>query len=557
MSLTIKTYSSLEKIKRNEALSFPEIHDLCAVRGERVSFQIAVKTDDPVRLQAKVTLTSPLVECVRIFRERDVYCDTPSTGHINEDYILTEPGFLPDVLVPLAEQNDRFLLADHNTLLWVRIDVPQALPAGDYAITVRFDVERFGGPHKPLYNTGETTVMLHVKNAVMPAQKLIYTRWFYLDCIANVHNVPIFSEEHWMLIERYLEKAHDVGVNMMLLSVHTPPLDTEVGTARPCIQLVDIEKTGEIYHFAFSRFERFVSLCKKHGIEYYEIAHMFSQWGAAFAPNIRVKENGEERYLFGWHTPAESEEYVAFLKQYIAAIAAELEYLGIAEKTYFHISDEPSTENMEKYARAREIFCPLVGKSKIFDALSHIDFYEKGLVTTPVTIVDSIHEFLKYDIEDQWVYYCCIPEHVYPNTFIAMPLARVRVLGVLMYKYHIKGFLHWGFNFYSAARSKYKIDPYLTTSADGSFASGDAYIVYPAQNGAYGSIRGEVTYDAVQDMMLCQALEEKIGRDAVVALIDKEAGRDLRFDDYPSEPDFLLSLRKRLIEMLAESEKSE
>ncbi len=554
MSLLIKAYSPLEKIKRNDSLTFPEIGEFFAVRGERISFQLAVKNDDPdpARLQAKVTLTSPLADSVQIFREREVYCDTPSTKHIEEDYILTEPGFLPDVLVPLAEQNDRFLLADHNTLLWVRIDVPSELPAGDYPITIRFDVERFGGLHKPLYATNEITVMLHVKNAVMPAQTLIYTRWFYLDCIANIHHVPIFSEEHWTLIERYLEKACDMGVNMMLLSVHTPPLDTEVGTARPCVQLVDIEKIGDTYAFSFSRLERFVSLCQKHGIEYYEIAHMFSQWGAAFAPNIMVKENGKESYLFGWHTPAESEEYVAFLKQYIAAISQELEHLGIAEKTYFHISDEPSTENMEKYARAREIFRPLVGQSKIFDALSHIDFYEKGLVTTPVTIVDSIHEFLKYDIADQWVYYCCIPEHVFPNAFLAMPLSRVRVLGVLMYKYNIKGFLHWGFNFYNAARSKYKIDPYLTTSADGSFASGDAYIVYPAQEGAYGSIRGETTYDAIQDMMLCQALEKKLGRDAVVSLIDKEAERDLRFDDYPSDPAFLLSLRRKLIDALDE-----
>ncbi len=552
MPLTIKAYSSLEKIKRNDTLILPETREFSAVRGERISFQLAVKTDDPVRLQAKATLTSPLADHVQIFREREVYCDTPSTGHIEEDYILTEPGFLPDVLVPLCEQNDRFLLADHNTMLWVRVDVPNDLPAGEYPITMRFDVERFGGPQKPLYNTGEITVMLHVKNAEISRQSLIYTRWFYLDCIANVHNVPIFSEAHWALIERYIEKARDVGVNMMLLSVHTPPLDTEVGTARPCVQLVDIEKTGESYHFSFERLERFVSLCQKHGIEYFETAHMFSQWGAAFAPNIMVKENGKESYLFGWHTPAESEEYVAFLKQYIAAIAKELEKLGIAEKTYFHISDEPSTENMEKYARAREIFCPLVGKSKIFDALSHIDFYEKGLVATPVTIVDSIHEFLKHDIEDQWLYYCCIPEHIYPNAFMAMPLYRVRVLGVLMYKYGIKGFLHWGFNFYNAARSKYRIDPYLTTSADGSFASGDAYIVYPAQNGAYGSIRGEVTYDAIQDMTLCQTLEKKLGRDAVIALIDREAGRDLRFDDYPKTPDFLLTLRKKLIEALAE-----
>ena len=132
-----------------------------------------------------------------------------------------------------------------------------------------------------------------------------------------------------------------------------------------------------------------------------------------------------------------------------------------------------------------------------------------------------------------------------------MPSARTRILGFLVYKYDIKGFLHWGFNFYNAVKSAYPINPYLTTSSDGRFASGDPFIVYPGNDTAYPSIRGEVTYEAVQDIDVCVALEKKIGRQAVIELIDKAAGRDLRFDDYPCDNDFLEGLRTQMIDMLS------
>ncbi len=550
MALTIKQFSSLEKYGRKDAITAPELTELKALRGERASYQIAVCSGD-YRLHAKVQVKSELSDAVKLFREKEVFVDTPTVSHItDEDYLLTEPGFLPDVLVPIEEQNHRVFLTGDMAFLWVRIDVPHDIAPGTYPITVSFGVERNGDITAPFRETAETVLMLHVADAVMPKQNLIYTRWMYLDCIADAHHVPVFSEEHWDLIEQYIAKAHDFGINMLLVPMHTPPLDTEVGTRRPCVQLADIEKIGDVYHFGFERLERFVALCKKHGIEYYEMTHMFSQWGAAYAPNIMVTENGKTDYLFGWHVSATSELYVNFLKQYITAISAELKKLEIEEKTYFHISDEPVVKNMEQYAKAREIFKPLVGKSKIFDALSHLEFYEAGLVTTPVTIINNIHMFLERHIEDQWVYYCNLPEQTYCNSLIAMSSARIRVLGYLIYKYDIKGFLHWGFNFYNAARSKYRINPYLTTSADGAFGSGDAYIVYPANGTVHGSIRGELTYQALEDIRLCKALEEKLGRDAVIELIDRFAGRDLRFDDYPAGNAFLEGLHAAMIAAL-------
>ena len=133
-----------------------------------------------------------------------------------------------------------------------------------------------------------------------------------------------------------------------------------------------------------------------------------------------------------------------------------------------------------------------------------------------------------------------------------MPSCRTRILGVLIYKYDIKGFLHWGFNFYNSVVSYYKVNPYVTTSCDGRLPSGDPFIVYPAKDGAYPSVRGKVTYEAIGDMDLCRTLEEYIGRDEVIRMIDSIAGMDVKFDTYPLDNDFLPRLRNAMIEKFKE-----
>ena len=136
---------------------------------------------------------------------------------------------------------------------------------------------------------------------------------------------------------------------------------------------------------------------------------------------------------------------------------------------------------------------------------------------------------------------------------MAMPSARVRILGLMLYKYDIKGFLHWGLNFYNAVVSRSTINPYTTTSCDGFFPSGDPFILYPAKDGAYSSIRAKLIFEAINDLNLCRTLETIIGKDAVIALIDSMAGMPLTFDTYPVGNDYLLTLREKITALIKEN----
>ena len=558
MAIIMKQVSSLLKIRHNDPIEFETISKKKVMQGERLSYQVVIKGDGIGNYSfAKAWCESELP--LRLYVEREEIVDLPATEDVSDDenYVTKTPGFLPDILVPIADQNDMFPLraCKGNVVLWVKIDVPTDMAPGKYTVKTNVGTLIFEETATRLDVCESVEMEIEVVEAVVPKQKLVYTRWFYADCIADVHQTEIFSERHWQLIESYIAAAADVGINMILTPIHTPPLDTEIGKTRPCVQLVDIEKKGDLYEFNFDKFSRFVAICKKNGIEYFEMAHLFSQWGSKCAPNIKVTENGKTDYMFGWHVAADSVEYRSFLKQYIAAIAAQLEKEGIAENTYFHVSDEPDLSNMEKYETAYNIIKPLIGNSKTLDALSHVEFYQKGFVENPVPSVRAVHEFIDAKVDTLWTYYCCGPQKIYTNSFLALPSARVRILGFLLYKYDIKGFLHWGFNFYNCDHSRYNINPYNTSSADGAFPSGDGFIVYPGLNGAYGSIRGEVTYQAIEDMRICSALEALIGKDAVVAMIDKAAGRNLRFDDYPCSNEFLENLRDEIRNAIIEAKK--
>ena len=98
--------------------------------------------------------------------------------------------------------------------------------------------------------------------------------------------------------------------------------------------------------------------------------------------------------------------------------------------------------------------------------------------------------------------------------------------------------------------SGYPIDPYQTSSADLTFPSGDPFSVYPGKNGPILSLRSLVFYEGLQDMQVCKLLESFIGKDAVKELINREAGMDLQFDEYPRNADYILNLRQKMTEMI-------
>ena len=551
--LILHKVSSLEKIftKADVKRTFDTA---VAVPGEHFSYQIIMFADESVDYHKvyKLSVDSPLKDYVKLYFVRNVVSELPRRTDADEDYLASKPCLIPDVLEPIEYHKGMVSCTNGLGAIWVEIALPHDVKVGKYKVNVNFemlDIDKYSNLTSS--HLAEVSALeLEVVGESLPEQELIFTQWFHVDSIATAHRVGIYSEEHWRLIESYMRLATDLGMNMILTPVITPPLDTAPGTHRPITQLVKVYKDASGYSFDFSLLHRYVKLALSCGFKYFEISHLFSQWGVKYTPNIEVSENGKTSLKFSWQMLANAPEYKEFLTALIPALIKEFDTLGLKDSIYFHVSDEPSENHLEAYTYASELLKSLIGDCKTMDALSHIDFYERGLVKHPVCATDYIEPFLEAGVPGLWAYYCCGQHTKVSNRFIGMPSYRNRAIGIQMYKYGIEGFLQWGYNFYYSKLGLYEINPYITTSTDGIYSSGDAFSVYPGSDGAIPSMRAFVFREALEDISLCRLLEKKIGKAAVVKLIEDEAGMEITFKSYPKDVDFFPRLTGRIKEML-------
>ncbi len=539
--------SSLEKgLVSDDVENYPQLSKISVLRGERLSFQLFIRTEH-TEISRNARLFSVSVSGIGVTAREvkqicaDLPCYYNDSSRENGLFIESPCGLYPDVLEPL-DSGVRVRVPDETlTAVWFE---GAATVSGVHSVSVTVSEGDCIVASLPLQMT--------VIDADLPGQSLIFTQWFHCDCLASYYNVTVFSEEHWRIMENFMRCAADHGINCILTPVFTPPLDTEVGSERPTVQLVGVKKKGDCYSFDFSLLGRYIRMARSCGIKYFEISHLFTQWGAAFAPKVVADVGGEVKRIFGWDTPGTEGEYPLFLASFLPELVGFLKKEGVLKNCRFHISDEPGEDHEERYLRAKRIVEPYLAGCVVIDALSSVSFYRKGIVTTPVPSTDHIEAFLKEDIEERWAYYCCGQCDKVGNRFIAYPAFRNRILGVQLYKFGISGFLQWGYNFYYSMGSRRLINPYLTQSGDGQVPSGDAFSVYPGPGGTpYPSTRLSVFREAIQDMGALKLCESLVGREKVVGLIDGLAGFPVTFSDYPKSADYILSLREHVNEIIS------
>lgn len=540
---------SLEKVlQKREPKALPKGTVISGLQDELISFQLAYRCEsdeyDTPNFRFNLKINATLMDHITVRKVEYVPCAFPSYGVWDEHYLTTEPGLLPDLLVPLTSLDAIKAIPAQWRALWIDVKLDNTLVNKNYDI--QLTAEKLDGT---LLWTD--CVSIQVVQHTLPMQTLLHTEWFHADCLASYYNVDVFSEAHWTIIDRFMHSASEHGVNMLLTPIFTPPLDTAIGGERTTTQLVEVYRIGDTYTFNFDLLHRWIKLCHKHHITQIEFSHLFTQWGAKHAPKIIATVEGQKQQIFGWDTDAVGDEYIAFLSAFLPQLKQKLKEWNIFEQCWFHISDEPHEHQKATYAAAKTKVASLLSDCKVIDALSSFTLYQEGIIEKPVVCLDHLEPFIEAKVEGLWAYHCTVQALHVSNRFIAMPSYRNRILGVLFYLYEIEGFLHWGFNFYNAQWSTHAINPYLVTDAGEAFPSGDPFLVYPAPDGhAYESIRGMVLKEALFDLRALQLLESYIGREKVVALIYEQTESDITFSHYPHSSEYIHNLRKRVNECL-------
>lgn len=533
-------------------------YSLC--KNEPFSFQMAYKFfDDPdteknpeelhffIRLTTELDISTYHVACVPVMHS---YCRIEPKLPI---------GMYPDILIPkktnptilkqticnapgyrCIEEGEHISLAAYNDSwrqVWFVVNEEgSVMPTGKHTVKIElFDISN--------NKVGENEIALEVLDAMLPEQSLYYTNWFHNDCLADYYELPLFSEEYFRVMKDFLRTAVKNGMNMLLMPAFTPPLDTAIGEERMTVQLVGIKKDGDNYTFDFSLMKRYIDEARQAGIQFFEHSHLFTQWGAAHAPKIVAQVDGKMKKIFGWETDAAGEEYVQFLREYIPAVRAFLRSEGLEETTLFHISDEPSDANFETYYRSYAGVRDLLAGCTVGDALSDPKYYESGLVLTPIALTNNAMSFVG-KCDNLWIYYTggeCYDG--LSNRLIQLPRERNRAIGVQLYFFKAKGFLHWGYNFYYGRLSHGLYNPAIDPCC-GFANAGTTYSVYPGRDKKpLQSIHQKVFSDALTDVRALQLLENLAGRAECEKLIREHLGEP-DFFNTPDDPESLMNFRK-------------
>lgn len=555
--LAFKLVSSLEKAFLDEKIQdFEDYRYISGLRGERISFQLLGQYQPDERDLWAVLFTvkfeGNLAKYAKIRNVRHMAVTKPSPYgfHPQEGYLRTTPGVFPDLLEEAIFGGKFVLSRDDLQSFWIDVEIPdsdEVVGKGTLSVTV----EATNRTCDLKLHVPAMDITVEVINATLPEQEMKMTHWFYCDTLAQYYNLPVWSEEHWQIVERFAALAVKHGQNMILTPIFTPTLDTYVGGERLTNQLVGITKSGDSYSFDFSLLDRWIAMCDRIGMKYLEIAHLFTQWGATHAPKIMATVDGEYRKLFGWETDAHSKEYGSFLRTLLTEMLAHLKKSGNDTRCFFHISDEPHENQLEDYKKSQDQVKDVLRGYTVMDALSSFEFYKKGVTETPIPHTRNAHAFVDANTKDLWVYYCGAAGNGCSSRMLAMPAARNRALGMQLFKYNIVGFLHWGYNFYNTCHSYSDINPFSDQSGEDWVPAGDMFLVYPGKDGKpMESTRYLVFDDGLKDMRAMKLCASLYSHEEVVKAIEEVAGINIMFTNTICDGKTVLAIREKVNAMI-------
>lgn len=555
MSFSSKLVSSLEKCFLNSDINeFTELKEEKIFKNQKYSFQLFAHFEDGWQIALKPVIEGDLADYITVREVVNIPSELPTYPNCSDMPKVHEPGLYPDLLRPLKYEGALRFHSCQSRALWFDLD-PKCQITGEHTVKIKLMYVQMTSKGLTLTDEimAEHEIKIDIKDVAIPEQELKFTQWFYADCLADYYNVEVFSDRHFEICENFARTAVENGRNMLMLPLLTYALDTHWGGERTTVQLIDVYKDGDNYTFGYDNLDRWLDMCNRIGVKYYEVSPFFSQWGADSTPKVVATVDGKKKTIFGWGTNPVSVEYNTFIRAFITGFLNHMKARGEDQKCWFHISDEPITEQLEQYKTVRNSISDLLEDYNVIDAISHYEFYEMGIIKTPVPKTMDIEPFLENNVPDLWCYYCGSQCDGVSNCHFAMPLARVRSIGMQMYKYNIKGFLHWGYNYYNNQFSYDRLDPFANSDGESFAASGDTYMVYPAPDGtAWESTRLRALYEGMEDMRVMSLAETLCGKEKVIAAIENLCG-EVKFNKCVNDANLMLKIRRTVNQMVFDS----
>ena len=381
--------------------------------------------------------------------------------------------------VPVA---DRITAVDTTVLaggarrgLWLTVQVPQDVKPGTYKGTV----ELVSGGKKTKYGYS-----IKVLDRTLPAPK----EWaFHLDlwqnpyAIARVHNVELWSNEHFEVLRPYMLKLASAGQKAITATLIDRPWDGQ--TYDPFGSMVTwVKKADGTWWYDFTIFDRWVEFMMSCGIDKEITCFSMIPWKLSF----RYYDQATHSHKYINCAPGE-EDYTKFWGGMLSAFKAHLTEKGWFEKTFISM-DERSLQQMQAAIKVIKEFAPgmkisMAGnyhpeiEADIYDYC--LDIFAYGAYTPELLATRRAQGKVST------YYTCCSAE--YPNLFTFSDPADAAFIALEALAKDLDGYLRWAYNSWT-----------VTPEEDSRFTAwpaGDTYVIYPF---SVSSIRWERLVQGIQ-----------------------------------------------------------
>ena len=381
--------------------------------------------------------------------------------------------------VPVA---DRITAVDTTVLaggarrgLWLTVQVPQDVKPGTYKGTVE------------LVSGGKKTkcgYSIKVLDRILPAPK----EWaFHLDlwqnpyAIARVHNVELWSNEHFEVLRPYMLKLASAGQKAITATLIDRPWDGQ--TYDPFGSMVTwVKKADGTWWYDFTIFDRWVEFMMSCGIDKEITCFSMIPWKLSF----RYYDQATHSHKYINCAPGE-EAYTKFWGGMLSAFKAHLTEKGWFEKTFISM-DERSLQQMQAAIKVIKEFAPgmkisMAGnyhpeiEADIYDYC--LDIFAYGAYTPELLATRRAQGKVST------YYTCCSAE--YPNLFTFSDPADAAFIALEALAKDLDGYLRWAYNSWT-----------VTPEEDSRFTAwpaGDTYVIYPF---SVSSIRWERLVQGIQ-----------------------------------------------------------
>ena len=462
-------------------------------RGEKVHTQILVWTKKEIpslsfHLQDLMDENGNCIpeSNIKAAFVRYVMTDDFGGGCADRDLSVDDSSLVSD---PIDIVNQLSVGANSVQPIWLSIQIPGNVPAGQYTGTLIV---------KALKDY-KLKISLNVLNHLLPPPdqwKYDLDLWQYAAPIARIHDVELWSDEHFKLMRPYFVTLANAGQKIISANIIEQPWGLDhVHFDDPSL-VKWIKKKDGSWTYDFSLFDRYVSFVMSCGITQRINCYSMITWDLSFI--YFDEESGKNSTIS--LTPGTA-EYTNYWSGMIEEFTRHLKEKGWFGKTAIAVDERP-VEHMQA----------------IIALLKHADLEWKIALAG-----DSYHPEIEQDIYDYCLasylrfddsvmvqrkaqgkpttYYTACPEH-YPNGYTFSPPAENAWLGWYASAKGYTGYLFWAYNTWVA-------NP-LLDSRWKRYPAGSLFQFYP---GPRTSIRFEKLIEGIQAFEKIRILREQFEKE--------------------------------------------